>query len=501
MNSAGICKLKTSQEIDLKSKIYITAYLLFLACGTTYSQKFLQKTNIQGSIGGLVSSDITTPFLLRSNQYGLIPLKSGIGFLNLNIQQEYDSLYTINKKLKRFDYGYGIETHLNYGRVNQVLLPVAHLKMRYGAFQLYGGRRREIQGLVDTLGTMGSYIWSGNALPMPKIEISIPNYTPITKNGLLAIKGNFAHGWFGKGDSVQNVWLHQKSFYARIGKPSWKVHLIGGFNHQVQWGGLPTMPFYDDITKQTISKFGRDFQTFLKVSSGVSLNKNGNAFNNPNGIPGNEATNRAGNHLGTIDMGLQLAVAKLNIFIYRQSFYEDGSLFYLNNIADGLYGISISKQNGYLSKICLEYLNTKNQGGELFEWIPELRGRDNYFYNSLYKDGWIYKGQVIGTPLIIPFNQIKTDLHSRKTLLNNRGTSLNATIYSNLQNVKFTTQILFSKNLGNYSEKLNSHQFCMLQKISIPYKNLRMNLALSFDSGQLLNKTIGANIGIGYNIL
>jgi hypothetical protein len=496
-----IVKCKTHQKFNLKSKKYISSFLLFLTFSSIYSQKFIHKTKIQASIGGIVSSDSTTPFLIRSNQYGLVPLKSGIGFLNFRIQQEYDSLFTIHKKLKRFGYGYGIETHINYGRVNQMLLSVAHLKIRYGAFELYGGRRREIHGLVDTLGTMGSYIWSGNALPIPKVEISIPNYTPIMKNGLVAIKGNFAHGWFGKGDSVQNVWLHQKSIYARFGKSSWKLHLIGGFNHQVQWGGFPTKPFYDEITKQTISKFGRDFQTFLKVSSGVSLNKNGEAFNNPNGIPSNEATNRAGNHLGSLDLGLQLALAKLNIFIYRQSFFEDGSLFYLNNIADGLYGISISTQKSFLSKICFEYLNTKNQGGEMFEWIPELRGRDNYFYNSLYKDGWIYKGQIIGTPLIIPFNQIKTDLYRGKTLLNNRVTSFNATIFSNLQNVKFITQILFSKNLGNYSEKINSYQFCMLQKTSIPYKNLRMNLALSFDSGQLLNKTIGANIAIGYNIL
>lgn len=79
------------QEIDLKSKIYIITFLLFLAYSSTYSQKFLQKTKIQASIGGIVSSDSSTPFLLRSNQYGLVPLKSGIGLLNFHILQEYDS--------------------------------------------------------------------------------------------------------------------------------------------------------------------------------------------------------------------------------------------------------------------------------------------------------------------------------------------------------------------------------------------------------------------------
>ena len=344
--------------MKIKLLFIFQIFIVFLTNG----QGILEKSQASFSSGFIVSTDSITPFLMRSNQYGLVPFKSNTAYLNANIHKEYDSLYTIDRKLKPFGYGYGLELHANLGTVNQMLLPVGYAKIRYKAFEIYAGRRREIQGLVDTLGTMGSYIWSGNALPMPKVEISIPNYTPILGHGLISIKGNYAHGWFGKGDSVQNVWLHQKSFYMRIGKPTWKVRMYGGFNHQVQWGGYPTVPFYDEVSKQIINKYGTDWPTYIKVVSGVSVNRNGDGLSQ--GGPANEAWNRAGNHLGSLDLGIDIKIKNALFMIYRQSIFDDGSLYYLNNIADGLNGISIKKQNGILRNICIEFLNTSNQGGD-----------------------------------------------------------------------------------------------------------------------------------------
>ncbi|KAF4530856.1 hypothetical protein B566_EDAN018889, partial [Ephemera danica] len=67
---------------------------------------------------------------------------------------------------------------------NENTLPTHHIqeayaKAKWKAFELYAGRRKEIQGLVDTTLTSGSYIWSGNTLPMPKIDLSIQNYTSL----------------------------------------------------------------------------------------------------------------------------------------------------------------------------------------------------------------------------------------------------------------------------------------------------------------------------------
>lgn len=491
--------------LQRSSKLLFFSFLLFINLSLTLkAQNLLKKTSLTTSAGGIISTDTITPFLLRSNQYGLVPFKSGIGFFKVNLTHNYDSLYTINKKLKRLGYGYGLELHSNFGKVNQLLFPVAHFKVRYGAIELYAGRRREIQGLVDTIGTMGSYIWSGNALPMPKVEISIPNYTPILGRGLISIKGNYAHGWFGKGDSVQNVWLHHKSFYMRIGKPAWKVKMYGGLNHQVQWGGYPTEPFYDEASMQTVSHYSTDFKTYTKVVTGVSLNKNGDGLTT--GVPSAEALNRAGNHLGTIDIGIEYIIKQGKVFLYRQSIFEDGSLYYLNNISDGLYGFTISKQKGVLKNICFEYLESNSQGGKLaadITAINELRGLDNYFNNGIYKDNWTYRQNVIGTPLFntIPksppeINKDNNNIYGTNYIINNRIKAYNISIVFKISNHLISIKSVNYLNLGTYQYNIFKRENSSEISYEIQIKNIFIKTQVSADLGNYWNKNIGINATI-----
>jgi hypothetical protein len=479
-----------------KNVLYILLVLVSLPCFS--QQKLLSVLRAEANSGLLVSTNNRTPFLLRAIQYGTVPLESQMLYLNTKLKKDYDSLYTIDRKLKRFNVGYELEPHINLGKSSQMLLVQAYVKARYGAFEFYAGRRREIQGLVDTSSTMGSYIWSGNALPMPKLEISIPNYTPISKNGLISIKGNFAHGWFGKGDSVQNVLLHQKSFYAKLGKPSWKVHFFGGFNHQVQWGGYPTKPFYDEISKQTISKFGSDFPTFMNVATGLSLPSTGVKWDSVPGLPANEAGNRIGNHLGTVDIGLYLKLKKASLFIYRQSIYDDGSLFYLNNISDGLLGISYKTDLGIVKKISLEYFNTQNQGGEgpSTSTISELRGGDNYMNNGIYKDAWTYRNNTIGHPLLLTTREIvKSETQNGNSILNNRTRAFHTQITYAFNHLEGLSQILISRNLGTYGQAFDKKQTSIAQKITFRRYNIQWFGILSLDMGSLLPPNFGLNIG------
>ncbi|MFC3812341.1 capsule assembly Wzi family protein [Lacihabitans lacunae] len=489
----------------MKKFIFFLSLLMFSY--TTFSQKWYKKARAYTGVGLVVGSDSLAPFLIRSNQYGTLLNTSNSLYFNSGIKKQYDSLYTLNKKLKKFDYGYGIEGHVNIGRTQDFRLPEAYAKIRYGIFELYGGRRREIQGLVDTLGTMGSYIWSGNALPLPKLEVSIANYTPIIGRGLISIKGNFAHGWFGDADSVKNYWLHQKSFYARVGRPSWKVKFYGGFNHQVQWGGRPAKPFYDPISNQTISKFGSDFATFVKVATGVSLASGANDWTNQTGVAANEAGNRSGNHLGTVDVGMEIYLAKAKIFIYRQSIYEDGSLYYLTNISDGLNGVSIKLNDSKIfKKICVEYLNTTSQGGNLFsDVVSELRGVDNYFNNSLYKDAWTYKGMVLGSP----FMQTKNNYYkriglnyvdlSKNMFFNNRVRVFKIGFDYQLSNSIFISKIYFTENNGSFLTPLRflNNQVSFSQRIQFDlFKNIvSINIASDLNNN-LFKNNIGANLSV-----
>lgn len=487
---------------------YIFRFFIFFLCfcgSICFSQAIFSKVKYQLESGLYISTSNQTPFWLRSNQYGIVPLESQFLTMRGAAHKEYDSTKNNQNKLKKFGYGYGASLAANVGKKSNLFLPESYLKVRYGVFEIYGGRRKEIVGLVDTILTSGSYIWSGNALPMPKTQISIPNFTSIIGHGLISIKGAFAHGWFDNG-YVKNYYLHQKWIYGRIGKPDWRMKLYAGFNHQVQWGGRPAKPYIESETGTLISKFPSDFATYLKVVSGVSLNKNDTGTDV--GIPLNEAWNRAGNHLGTLDIATEVSLKNIDLFLYRQSIYEDGSLFYLNNIADGLLGFSIKRKNIQkgLTKICFEYFNTTSQGGITGSGntIPQLRGQDNYFNNSLYLNAWAYNQNIIGTPLITPLSQINSVLISKYNygdvpqtyIANNRVNGFNIALSGKTPNMNFTTKLMLTNNFGLYGLRFSAKQFSFFQQINYQLPHYTLVANLSIDRGQFFTNNLGCYIGV-----
>ena len=199
------------------------------------SNEIKREIKYTAEAGTIVSTNGETPFWLRANQYGTVPNQSPIFTLRGSVSSDYKKAITKEDqyKLSKFDWGYGLNIVGNVGKENQFLIPEAYVKVKYGVFEIYAGRRREIFGLVDSTLSSGSYIWSGNALPMPKIQISTPNFVPLgfTK-GFLSFKGNYAHGWFENSRTdVKDFYLHQKSLYFKLGRPDWKFHFYGGFNH------------------------------------------------------------------------------------------------------------------------------------------------------------------------------------------------------------------------------------------------------------------------------
>ncbi|RFS17222.1 capsule assembly Wzi family protein [Emticicia sp. C21] len=494
-----ICK--KSLAMPLMSKV-ILLFLITSSC--VLGQSFLKNTYYQTEIGAYLSTSGKTPFLARTNQYGIVPLESSVLTVRGGIYKEYDSTFNSRNQLNRFNIGFGINAVANVGKVNQILLPEAFVKVRSGAFELYIGRMREIVGLVDTALTSGSYIWSGNAMPLPKIQICIPNYISILGQNLLSIKGAYSHGWFDNG-LVQNFYLHQKYLYTRIGKPNWKVKLYSGFNHQVQWGGKPAVPYIDKTTGILIEKFPSGLSTYFKVVSGVSINEGDNSLSTQ--IPLNEAWNRAGNHLGSLDIATEVNFKTFDLFLYRQNIFEDGSLFYLNNINDGLIGISINRKHIKIgiNKITLEYLDSRNQGGGTGadNTIPQLRGRDNYFNNSVYSDSWTYGGKTIGSPLLTPINSVDSKLLANKQLegyssnyIFNRISAFSLSLRGGGKKIEYYAKLLISHNLGSYSMPINAKQFSFLYKFRYNLPKFALISNIVFDEGNLFPSSLGGYIGI-----
>ena len=392
-------------KIIVKSCVSVFA-MLSIFCFSAFGQR---ATAPIFTFGGGFSSSNYTPFWLRANQFGAVPTEEN--YLNAG-----GSTYVDYRKGKKMDWGYGASARLNLGDTKaDVLIQEAYLKGKWGIFELSAGRKKYIQGLVDSTLSSGSYIFSGNALPMPKLEIVVNEYWhPAFLGGYLGFKGNYVHGLFDNNRSdVAHIFLHQKSFYGRIGKPNSLFKFYGGFNHQVQWGGMLKYPDPRNISGHN-GKVPSSFKDYLYVVTGQSMAAAGGDTT----VYGyNDGYNRLGNHLGTIDVGMEIDGKFGKVFFYRQSIYETGSLFYGSNITDGLHGVSFTtKRKQGLLKIVFEYLNTTSQGGAGLSdnTVGYLRGQNNYLNNSVYREGWTYLGKGMGTPLMTLDSE--TDLNEDKDI-------------------------------------------------------------------------------------
>ena len=458
--------------------------------------------------GGYTSNG-TVPFWLRSNQYGSVPLDGASLSLVGFARKDY-----VPGKEKLFDWGASFEGRANLGQGSNLTLIEGYGKVRLGIFELRAGRSKKITGLCDTTLSSGSWSISGTSLGIPEVELSVRDFWTLPWLGeLFAFKGNFSHGWMGDvqmrrwfddSDTVAiRTYLHQKSFYGRFGKPSWKLKMYGGFNHQVTWGNEDE--FYT-----------RDFDLSPLSTYGYVLT--GKRYDN-----GFIDQTRLGNHMGSLDLGLEYRFKYIDVLIYRQSFYEGGALSKLANIQDGLNGIRIG--NNMVSdkllkwnKILLEFLYTVNQAGE--PWSPEYGSMyEGYYNHGEYVEGWSYRGKGLGTPFISTMDEVRSGLQSGpdEYFINNRVLAVHCGFEGAVGEVNYTLKASWSENYGTYwttdeeqstglpnpgaygifgSHRQFSAYFDLERSIK---QGFTFGLAGAYDHGTLLNNSMGLFLKASYS--
>lgn len=462
----------------------------FLLHNLQAQQRPFRVTEYHAEMGSYYSTSGQTPFWLRTNQFGTVPLDAPLGVVRAGVHSDYRKTVTRHKPI---DFGYGLDVVGNApGRDWQVLVPEAYVKVRFWPMEISAGRRREVFGLVDTLLSSGAFTWSGNALPLPKIQVSLPEYWPA--QGVLSFKGNFAHGFFENSRPyVRNAFLHQKSLYVRLGRPDGNIRLYGGFVHQVMWGG--ESPFYS-----TDGKLPSNLLAYYKVVTGRSVAGDSALFGNSF-----DGGNRVGNHLGSVDLGAEFTVGGSSFFAYRQNVFEDGSLFYLINIADGLNGfrwrnLNAGPATARLQRVTVEYLSTMSQGGNTFGLDPRQRGRDNYFNHPQYLDGWSYFGRTLGTPFITP-NAELGNLVGRTGgfTSNNRVRVAHLGLAGSVGTARLEGKVSYSWNYGTYDgpfnavrTQLSAYLRCAADVNALD--GIEVSGAVGYDQGSLLNNALGFNL-------
>ncbi|GHB59299.1 capsule assembly Wzi family protein [Persicitalea jodogahamensis] len=431
-------------------------------------------------------STAQTPFWLHANQFGTIPVQGSfvagqVGLSKLSARP--------GNKQKFFTYSAGIELAAYAGPQSAVFLTDAYVAGWIGPVEVSAGQRKEIVGLVDTTLTSGSFAISGNSRPYPRVQLSIPRFLSLGFTGnFVAFKGSYSDGLLGSSavksantDDVPYTFLHHKSLYVRLGKPAHNVHIYGGFNHQAMWGG-DELIYSGGLT---------DKMAYEYVVLGKSW-----------------ANSRVGNHFGTIDLGAEWRARDWTFFAYRQNIYEDGSLAKLTNVTDGLNGLRINHYALYyperlqIRTFLLEFINTKSQGGNIFDITSKNFGRDNYYNHYVYKQGWSYRGRSLGSPAVPSQDLLRPDLPRNDSLFttDNRILMVNAGITGRFQEFRFLARASISRHFGTYDYIIEPPrtQFSMLMQAekSIPFANTSIvSLKLATDLGGLYPNSFALMLG------
>ena len=468
-------------------------------------------SKFQVELEGYASTSPDTPFWLRANQFGTVPLQSPAvvgGFrytldYRKKLATEHDSLIP---KARLFSWGVGVNPLISVGAKSTIIIPEAYVKLKLGPMELYSGRWRQIIGVGDSLLSSGFMIMSGNAIPIPKVQLATQGYVPLQfLRSILSINAGFAHGWF-LNSYIQNSYLHQKYLYLRVGKPSATLKIYMGLNHQVQWGGhadyLLESPFaingrlpssLEDYVNVVLARRTKEYDTTRHTS-----------FDN---------LYRIGNQVGSQDAGVEITTRKARILAYYQHSFEDVSGVFFQNVPDGLYGLSWQRRHPRnpetfsVTRVVAEFLTTLDQSGAIF-WQPNsyFQGNDNYFNHGQFKQGWSYRGRSLGTPFIAPYTELASDVPVSDFFTDNRVQMYYLGAAGNLtQKVHWTTRLAFSRHLGTYNQPfeqtLNQFSF-LLGAQSEPFKSQKttIKVALALDQGQVLPRAVGVSLGAMYSL-
>jgi hypothetical protein len=363
---------------------------------------------------------------------------------------------------------------------------------------------------------------SNNALPLPKVGFFMSDYEnlPFTK-GFIQFKASFLHDWLGKKETgIKNAYLHEKSFFIKAGA-NLPIDITVGLQHFAQWGG--TDPATNKKLPQDLKAFWQVVSAKFRPSVTDSLLRY-------------EYLNRVGNHLGTWNFGFNYKHTDYTLSAFYSIPFEDGSGFQFLLNKDFLAGIQFKlHKESIINEVSFEVLSTTWQSGPGFpDSVPgygnhgyHYGGRDDYYNNYLYTQGWTYKDRVIGNPLFITKQKevlwgLNVSPHDAgNAIINNRIRSLHVGIKGSFQNnIQYRFLATFTKNYGTYSALYEDGWNGILTNPDFSYtfnpplkqdyflleinksikNNLNFLLSVGLDTGEMTNN-FGIMIGARYNIL
>ena len=463
-----------------------------------------------------------TPLWLNANKYGLSSLDKYNGYVRAGV---FRPLHT--DSTRRWGYSFGADVAVAAKYTSTFIIHQAYGEVRWLKGLLTVGSKEQPMQLKNNRLSSGSQTLGINARPVPSVRLSLPNYwdIPFTKKWV-GIKGHIAYGmqtddrWqrdFTEGvyKHTEHTKLHTKAGYLRIGRPDKPVTVELGLEMACQFGGTsysdPTNPVPVIKNEDGLKGMARAF-----IPSGGDVGE---------GI----YENKAGNHLGSYLLRVNLNYDKWYLGLYADHFFEDHSqMFFIDyngygqgdefnewkdnryfryDLKDIMLGAELKLHNfRWLNDIVLEYIYTKYQSGPInhdrtYHMPDHIAGLDDY-YNHYIHTGWQHWGQVMGNPLYrSPIYNTDHTIHVKNNRFWAWHLGLSGTPTDQLHYRLLAT---WQRGWGNYDLPLPDPQnnfslmaeaeYCFCEFSSLPGWTIKA--AIGLDQGKLLGNNFGGQLTI-----
>lgn len=451
--------------------------LLSILSFSLHSQDFVKDStssvinSLKTESGAQISAKNTLPFWLNANNSRRFSSESANSLYNI-LDYQGAFLPTDNIKVT-----WQLETILNIREQIQGSIIQANIGFETSLLHVHTGYKEEYFGLNDSTLSIGNLVYGNNARPIPKFVVSTNGWqkAPFLKN-ILTFQAYLAHGKFEQNRFQSGAFLHQKYFYIGASALKNRLSIIGGLHHNAQWGGN---------NSQNESSQPTGIKNYVKIFTGSS--GGGDALLT-------DQRNALGNHLGSYDMRGSMKFKSFTISNYWQFLWEDKSGLTPFNWRDGLMGISIDLVNQkVVNKIVLEIVRTNDQNAQkVADDGTPIFEPDSFFNNAVYKSGWTFNDQVIGSPIFLLLNPESNSVSRIKNSINAFSFALQGNFY------KFNYQIRYVdfKNKGTKQEVITPSLRMKSLDIRIDYKVNEQSLIGTRINYQEANFANQRNLGI-----
>lgn len=460
------------------TKILSKKIFSFIACTIFFSQllwsqndtivknsSLINSFNADITLQGMGATDEVLPFWLYSNKLGRIDKETN--FLTLG---SFGYKRSVSKNAL-------IDTKVGvlYNDFDGVFIDQLYATFTNSWIEFNTGlKHRDV--LYENLSSVGGdVLWSGNSRAIPGVELKTSRSIKLLK--WFGFRANIAHYELNDTRSVDGAMIHHKSLYLDF-KLSESSAFSIGLRHYVQWGGFS-------------QEFGQQDESLSSLGK-IFLGKSG-------GNTENDQINALGNHIASYQVGYNFNKEKYNLELYHQNLFEDRSGRELNNFPDGVWGVYFkSKSSNFIKSILYEYVQTISQSGRPLpvDQVNQNSGGDNYFNNTVFSSGWVYNGNTIGLPFIIPRED-------------NRGVSINRSIahhlgvFGSFSKFDYRFKGTYAKYLGSYGNALIPAEkaIYIYGQLIYPSKYGSFSIQTGVDYSNYTKGNLGVNLGYSYSFL